>query len=56
MFLTINLAAVIGNLFLGLAASGQSLPNLYQLPNQAGLLETQNAGNGPIDLSGPFFQ
>jgi len=56
MSLTISLSAVIGSLFLGLAASGQSLPNLYPLPNEAGLLETQNAGNGPIDLSGPFFQ
>src|ERR1700719_827196 len=56
MSLTINLSAVIGSLFLGLAAGGQSLPNLYPLPNEAGLLETQNAGNGPIDLAGPFFQ
>ena len=40
----------------GLAASGQSLPNLYPFPNASGLLETYNAGNGPIDLTGPFFQ
>lgn len=48
--------AIIASLFAALAASGQSLPNLFPLPNGAGLLETQNAGNGPIDLTGPFFQ
>jgi cytochrome c peroxidase len=53
---TIRRAAVIGGLFAGLAASQQFLPNLFPLPNAAGLLETQNAGNGPIDLTGPFFQ
>jgi hypothetical protein len=37
-------------------ASGQSLPNLYPFPNASGLLETFNTGNGPIDLTGPFFQ
>ena len=40
----------------GLAASGQSLPNRFPLPNGSGLLERQNAGGGPIDLTGPFFQ
>jgi hypothetical protein len=46
----------IGGLLTGLAASGQSLPNRFSLPNGSGLLETQNAGGGPIDLTGPFFQ
>src|ERR1035441_2341527 len=47
---------VMSGLLTGLAASGQSLPNLYPFPNASGLLETNNAGNGPIDLTGPFFQ
>ena len=42
--------------FSGLAASGQSLPNLFPFPNSSGVLRTLNAGNGPIDLTGPFFQ
>jgi cytochrome c peroxidase len=42
--------------FSGFTASGQSLPNLFPFPNSSGLLATQNAGNGPIDLTGPFFQ
>lgn len=37
-------------------ANGQSLPSLFPLPNAAGLLETYNTGNQPIDLTGPFFQ
>jgi cytochrome c peroxidase len=56
MSITTKITALIGSLLLGLAASGQSLPNLFPLPNGAGMLETRNAGNGPIDLSGPFFQ
>jgi cytochrome c peroxidase len=51
-----TLVFVIWSLFSGFAASGQSLPNLFPLPNATGLLETYNTGNGPIDLSGPFFQ
>ena len=47
---------VMGGLLTGIAASGQSLPNLFPFPNASGLLETNNAGNGPIDLTGPFFQ
>jgi hypothetical protein len=47
---------VMGGLLTGLAASGQSLPNLFPFPNASGLVETRNAGNGPIDLTGPFFQ
>src|SRR5215469_15601734 len=40
----------------GLAADGQSLPSLFPFPNAEGILETYNAGNRPIDLTGPFFQ
>jgi len=50
------LGLVVGVWLSGLAASGQSLPNLYPFPNASGVLETYNAGNGPIDLTGPFFQ
>lgn len=46
----------IGTLFTGFVASGQSLPNLFPIPNASGLLETYNTGLGPIDLTGPFFQ
>src|SRR3984893_17879066 len=38
------------------AASGQSLPNLFPLPNRSGLLETYNINNAPINLTGAFFQ
>jgi cytochrome c peroxidase len=34
----------------------QNLPNLLPFPNATGLLKTHNAGGGPIDLKGPFFQ
>src|SRR5580700_8855847 len=37
-------------------ASGQSLPNLFPLPNRSGLLETYNVNNAPISLTGAFFQ
>ena len=40
----------------GVASQGQSLPNLFPIPNASGLLETYNAGGKPIDLTGPFFQ
>lgn len=55
---TIGKAVVfaIGVLLSGLAASGQSLPNLFPFPNETGLLETYNITNGPTDLTGPFFQ
>jgi len=45
-----------GALLSGLAARGQSLPNLFPFPNVSGLLETYSADDRPIDLSGPFFQ
>ena len=45
-----------GALFSGVAAQGQSLPNLFPFPNASGVLETYNADGKPIDLSGPFFQ
>jgi cytochrome c peroxidase len=38
------------------AASGQSLPNLFPLPNHSGLLETYNVNHAPISLHGAFFQ
>src|ERR1700722_2927426 len=38
------------------ATNGQSLPNLFPLPNGSGLLETYNINNQPISLSGAFFQ
>ncbi len=38
------------------AANGQSLPNLFPLPNRSGLLETYNVNHAPISLTGAFFQ
>src|SRR5690348_9798282 len=38
------------------SVAGQSLPNLFPFQDATGLLETYNAGNQPIDLTGPFFQ
>jgi cytochrome c peroxidase len=34
----------------------QTLPNLFPFPNESGVLETYNAGGGPIDMTNPFFQ
>ena len=52
-----TLLCATGVLLTAIAASGQqSLPDLFPLPSLSGLLETKNAGNGPIDLTGPFFQ
>lgn len=39
-----------------LAASAQSLPNLFPLPDSSGFVETYNINNTSIDLRGPFFQ
>ena len=50
------LALAIVSVFSGLAARGQSLPNLFPFPNAAGWVETYNTANRPIDLGGPFFQ
>jgi hypothetical protein len=36
--------------------SGQSLPNLFPIPNRSGLLETYNVNHRPISLTGAFFQ
>lgn len=48
---------IAGGWLSGLTASGQqSLPNLFPMPNATGLLETYKIGDGPIDLTGPFFQ
>ena len=40
------------------AAFSQSLPNLLPIPDPAGFISTFNTNNndGPIDLTGPFFQ
>jgi hypothetical protein len=35
---------------------GPFLPSLLALPNAKGFVATYNAGGGPIDLTGPFFQ
>jgi cytochrome c peroxidase len=39
-----------------LGANGQSLPNVFPLPDATGLIETNNSGGGPIQETGPFFQ
>jgi cytochrome c peroxidase len=39
-----------------LGANGQSLPNLFPLPDATGLIETNNSAGGPIQETGPFFQ
>jgi cytochrome c peroxidase len=53
MVIQLRVALLCG---ISLAASGQSLPNLFPFPNANGILETYNAGSKPIDLRGPFFQ
>jgi hypothetical protein len=45
----------MGGLLTGLAASGQSLPNRFPLPNGSGLLETQTAGGGPNRSDQPLL-
>jgi cytochrome c peroxidase len=37
-------------------AAGQSLPNLFPLPNHSGFVETYNVHKAPISLKGAFFQ
>ncbi len=54
--ITTALVFMSGTVFSALTANAQSLPNLFPFPNATGVLETYNAGNRPIDLSGPFFQ
>lgn len=39
-----------------LGASAQQLPNLFPFLDSSGLVATYNMNQGPIDLSGPFFQ
>src|SRR4051794_12869573 len=51
-----DLRAAVACLFAGVCATGQSLPNLFPLPNGAGFVATYTANNKPIDLTGPFFQ
>ena len=52
----LGLRFLSGALISGLMAQAQSLPNLFPIPNASGLMETYNAGDKPIDLTGPFFQ
>src|SRR5437899_8677998 len=47
---------MVFSISLGGVANAQSLPNLFPFPNGSGVLQTQNAGGRPIDLTGPFFQ
>jgi cytochrome c peroxidase len=42
--------------FSAFIANSESLPNLFPFRNAAGLLETYNIHDQPIDLTGPFFQ
>lgn len=49
-------AVAIWGLSGGLGASGQSLPNLFPIPDSSGFVETYNVNNTSIDLSGAFFQ
>lgn len=50
------LACAIAGLISGSRIYAQVLPNLFPLPDPAGLIETYNAGGAPIDLRNPFFQ
>jgi hypothetical protein len=50
------IAVLIGAAMMTPAASPQSLPNLFPLPNRSGWLETYNVNNAPISLKGAFFQ
>ena len=49
-------AFVICSFLSNLAATAQTLPNLFPFPNGSGVLETYNVNGKPIDLTGPFFQ
>ncbi len=50
------IAVLIGAAMMTAAGSGQSLPNLFPLPNRSGFLETYNVNNAPVSLTGAFFQ
>lgn len=52
------LASSIFTMVISEAAFGQQLPNLFPFADPFGLVTTFNTNNnnGPIDLSGPFFQ
>jgi len=47
---------LVGAAMMPPAASAQSLPNLFPLPNHSGFVETYNVHNAPISLKGAFFQ
>ena len=49
-------AVAIWGLGGGMGASGQSLPNLFPIPDSSGFVETYNVNNTSIGLSGAFFQ
>src|SRR5438270_13221331 len=50
------MAVLIAVGMISAVSSGQSLPNLFPLPNGSGLVETYNVNNAPINLNGAFFQ
>jgi cytochrome c peroxidase len=52
----VTMLVIVCGAWVSVAARGQSLPNLFPFPNATGVLETYDVSNGPIDLSGPFFQ
>ena len=51
-----EITLLIGTAMMTMSVSGQSLPNLFPIPNRSGLLETYNVNHRPISLTGAFFQ
>jgi cytochrome c peroxidase len=51
-----EITLLIGTVMMTMSVSGQSLPNLFPIPNRSGLLETYNVNHRPISLTGAFFQ
>jgi cytochrome c peroxidase len=51
-----EITLLIATALMTMSVSGQSLPNLFPLPNRSGLLETYSVNHGPISLKGAFFQ
>jgi len=50
------LGLLLGSLFTGLTANGQSLPDLFPFPNATGVVATYNIDNGPIRACPIFWQ